>query len=87
MRFTRYLFCCASLLVLLPLSAGAQTNPVFSQPFQYTDPDGTGVMTITPTTYASTQFGFQPIQVTVEQNQRRFTGSGVYHSFSKLPPR
>jgi hypothetical protein len=73
---------CTLLLGLVPISASAQTNPVFAQPFQYQDRDGTGTMTITPLTADSTRLSFQPIQVTIEQNNRRFTGSGVYHAFS-----
>jgi hypothetical protein len=63
---------------------------MFARPFQYTDQDGPGVLIITPLSDASTRLSFQQIRVTLEQNNRRFTGAGVYHSFSddsaNLPP-
>jgi hypothetical protein len=69
----------AALVTLLPTNAHAQSIPAFAQPFQYTDRDGTGTLTITPVFEVSTGLGFQRIQATLEQGGRRFTGAGVYY--------
>jgi hypothetical protein len=68
----------AALLALLPLNAQAQTNPIFAQPFQYTDRDGTGTLTFTPVGDVGTGVGFQRLQALLVQGNRRFSGAGVY---------
>jgi hypothetical protein len=67
---------------LLPVLARAQSNSVFDQPYNYTDPDGPGVMTLTPLSTQSTRYSYQPMQVSLVQGSRFFSGSGVYHHFS-----
>jgi hypothetical protein len=78
------------LLAFLLPGVDAQPIPIFSQPYQYSDPDGPGVLTLTPLNTESTRLTFQPIQVTLVQTNRQFVGSGVYHSFTDeqadLPP-
>jgi hypothetical protein len=97
MRQTRFLPLSAVLLALVSAGAYAQEeeprfggNPMFARPFQYMDQDGPGVLIITPLSDASTRLSFQQIRVTLEQNNRRYTGAGVYHSFTddsaNLPP-
>ena len=96
MRTTHALALSLVLTALVPLTAHAQVDPrfggipIFSQPFQYSDPEGPGTMTITPLSDATTRLSFQQIRVTLDQNGRRYVGAGVYHSFSddlaNLPP-
>src|SRR4029453_2741264 len=81
MRITRILAFLALAAALPSPKAGAQ-SPVFSQPYTYTDRDGTGVMTFFPLNSQSTRYSYQPIQVTLVQGSRSFSGSGVYHSFA-----
>jgi hypothetical protein len=77
-------------IALLPVRSLAQGTNFFAQPFQYSDPSGTGVLTVTPLSAASTRLSFQPVQVTLNQNSIFSIGSGVYHAFSDdgadLPP-
>jgi hypothetical protein len=90
MRCARLLGLTTALLVFLLPGVDAQQNPMFARPFQYSDPNGPEVLTITPLTTESTRLTFQPIQVTLVQSSRQFVGSGVYHSFTDeqadLPP-
>jgi hypothetical protein len=96
MRCVRVWTVCAAVFLLLPAVARAQVDPrfggipIFAQPFQYTDPDGPGTLTITPLSVDSTRLSFQQIRVTLEQGSRRFVGAGVYHAFpddsADLPP-
>jgi hypothetical protein len=80
----------AALFTLLPLHAYAQSHPAFNRPFQYTDREGTGTLTIAPVFDVGTGVGFQRIRVTLEQGSRRFTGAGVYSATEQgtsiLPP-
>jgi len=71
---------------LLPAQVWAQSNPVFAQPYNYSDADGPGVMTITPLSNASTAYTYQQVQVTLVQGSDRFSGSGVYHEFADDSP-
>jgi hypothetical protein len=68
----------AAVLASLPLTAYAQTNPVFDQPFTYTDRDGTGTLTLTPVTPAPAGAVSLRIQAVLEQGGRRFSGAGIY---------
>jgi hypothetical protein len=73
-----------ALTLLIPATAlaqGASGLDVFARPFQFTDIDGPGTLTITPVGAASTRFGFQQIVVTLVQNLFRYSGAGVYHSY------
>jgi hypothetical protein len=74
----------ALVAALLPAQARAQS--AFSQPYNYTDADGPGVMTITPLSNASTAYTYQQIQVSLTQGSERFSGSGVYHDFADDSP-
>jgi hypothetical protein len=80
----------AALVALVPLSAYAQGTNFFAQPFQYTDSNGTGTLTITPLNNESTRSRFQPVSAVLVQNNVRSTGSGVYHYLgdddANLPP-
>jgi hypothetical protein len=96
MRITHVLALSLVLTALVPLAAQAQGDPrfggipMFSQPFQYSDPEGPGTLTITPFSDASTRLSYQQIRVTLDQNGRHYVGAGVYHAFSddgaNLPP-
>jgi hypothetical protein len=80
MRCVRILAVIALGAAFVPVRAWGQAA-VFSQPYQYTDADGRGVMTFTPLSSGSTHYSYQPMTVTLTQGTQRFTGSGVYHSF------
>jgi hypothetical protein len=84
MRSALLLALSLALTLLMPASAlgqGASGLDAFARPFQYTDIDGTGTLTITPVSTASTRFGYQQIVVTLVQNFFRYSGAGVYHSY------
>src|SRR4051794_40738183 len=86
MRSSQLSLCLALAATLLPVQAWAQSNPAFTQPYNYTDADGPGVMTITPLSNASTAYTYQQIQVSLAQGSERFSGSGVYHDFADDGP-
>jgi hypothetical protein len=78
------------MVALVPLSAYAQATAFFAQPFKYTDSNGTGTLTVTPLNTETTRSRFQPVAVTLDLNNVRSTGSGVYHYLgddnAELPP-
>jgi hypothetical protein len=78
MRLLLWKVALATLVTLLPLNAHAQMIPAFEQPFQYTDRNGPGTLTITPVYEAGIGMGFQSIQATLERGGQRFSGAGVY---------
>jgi hypothetical protein len=96
MRATHALALGLALTALVPIAAQAQVDPrfggipMFSQPFQYSDREGPGTLTITPLSDASTRLSYQPIRVTLDQSGRHYVGAGAYHAFSDdgadLPP-
>jgi uncharacterized protein YkwD len=64
----------------LPHACHAQVGAAFfARPFQYTDLNGLGTLTVTPVNQDSTKATFQPIQVGLVQNNITYLGSGVYH--------
>jgi uncharacterized protein YkwD len=64
----------------LPCPCHAQGGAAFFvHPFQYTDLNGLGTLTLTPANQGSTKATFQPIQVGLVQNNITYPGSGVYH--------
>ena len=69
------------MVALLPLGAHAQGTQFFAQPFQYTDANGVGTLTVTPLNTISTCLTYQPVQATLVQNNVYWVGSGVYHAF------
>jgi hypothetical protein len=79
-----------AMVALVPLAAYAQGTAFFAQPFQYTDVNGPGTLTVTPLSTDSTRFRFQPVGVTLTQGSATLTGSGVYHYLGdddpNLPP-
>jgi hypothetical protein len=90
MRSISSLALCVALIVLAPLQAWGQANPVFAQPYQYSDSQGPGVLTFTTLSTNNTRLSYQPISVVLTQSNRTYNGSGVYHSFTDdnagLPP-
>jgi len=92
MRHIIRLALAAAAVALLPLSALAQGSGTgfFAQPFQFSDVNGPGTLTVTPLTSASTRLSYQPVQISLLQANVTSTGSGVYHAFSddnaSLPP-
>lgn len=79
-----------AMVTLVPLAAYAQGTAFFAQPFQYTDVNGPGTLTVTPLSSDSTRSRFQPVGVTLVQGTANLTGSGVYHFLGdddpNLPP-
>lgn len=82
MRTPLRLALAAAALTLLPLGAFAQGSSIFARPFQYSDSNGTGTLTVSLTNQASTRLTYQPIQVALVQGANFWVGSGVYHAFS-----
>jgi hypothetical protein len=82
MRTALRLALAAAAVALLPLGAFAQGSSIFARPFQYSDANGTGTLTVSLTNQSSTRLTFQPIQVTLVQGGNLWVGSGVYHAFS-----
>jgi hypothetical protein len=82
MRTALRLALAAAAVALLPLGAHAQGSSIFARPFQYSDGNGTGTLTVSLMNQASTRLTFQPIQVTLVQGANFWVGSGVYHAFS-----
>jgi hypothetical protein len=80
----------AATVAFLPIRAQAQGTGFFTQPFQFTDSRGTGTLTVYPLSSGSTRLSYQPVQVTLVQQNFTSSGSGVYHSFQDdgvgLPP-
>jgi hypothetical protein len=80
----------AAAVALLPLGARAQGTQFFAQPYQYSDANGVGTLTVTPLNSTSTRLTYQPVRVTLVQNNAYSVGSGVYHAFTddnaNLPP-
>ena len=80
----------AAAVALLPLGALAQGTQFFAQPYQYSDANGVGTLTVTPLNNTSTRLTYQSVQVTLVQNNAYSVGSGVYHAFTddnaNLPP-
>jgi hypothetical protein len=79
-----------AMVALVSLSAYAQAPNFFAQPFNYTDSNGMGTLTITPLNNDTTRSRFQPVSAVLVQNNVRSTGSGVYHYLGdddpNLPP-
>jgi hypothetical protein len=90
MRHVVRLALTAGAVALLPLGALAQGTQFFAQPYQYSDTNGVGTLTVTPLNSASTRLTYQPVRVTLVQNNVYSVGSGVYHAFTddnaNLPP-
>ena len=92
MRHVVRLALTAAAVALLPLGALAQGTATgfFAQPYRYSDVNGVGTLTVTPLNNASTRLTYQPVRVTLVQNNAYSVGSGVYHAFTddnaNLPP-
>jgi hypothetical protein len=82
MRTVLRLALAAAVVALLPIGAFAQGSSIFARPFQYSDTNGTGTLTVSLVSQASTRLTFQPVQVTLVQGSNFWVGSGVYHAFS-----
>src|SRR4051794_18476214 len=82
MRTALRLALAAAVVALLPIGAFAQGSSIFARPFQYSDTNGTGTLTVSLVSQASTRLTFQPVQVTLVQGSNFWVGSGVYHAFS-----
>jgi hypothetical protein len=80
MRSILFLAVSALLAAFLVPAASAQGNALFTQPFTYSDAQGTGTLRLTAVNNGSNS-SLQPLSAVLTQGSVQYSGTGVYGAF------